>query len=42
MLRFDIYTYQFAPLVDDAMNYPTLFEDLPTREKVMASKKIEF
>lgn len=42
MLQFDIYTYQFTPLVGDPSADPALFNDLPSAEEVMAGKQIVF
>ena len=42
MLQFDIYTYQFAPLVSDLPSDPVLFNDLPSGKEVMAVKQEVF
>ena len=42
MLQFDIYTYQFAPLVSDLTSDPVLFNDLPSGKEVMAVKQEVF
>ena len=42
MLQFDIYTYQFTPLVGDTSADPALFNDLPSAEDVMGGKQKVF
>lgn len=42
MSQFDVYTYQFAPLVSDPAENPALFDDQPSAEEIMASKQSVF